>query len=194
MKNINSGANITVNTGSDVHLYLLLPSITLQKNFGKIIYCLCLMIQPPSQTRGLREIEFLSKLMDSKFRVPGTDIRFGLDSIIGLIPVAGDLSTFAISGYMVIILARNGASGFLLARMILNILIDALVGMIPFLGDLFDVAFKANMRNLRLMQEHYVEGRHRGSAWKLIIPVLIVLFLVVGGIMWLGYKLLSGLF
>lgn len=152
------------------------------------------MIQPPSNKRGLREIEFLAKLMDSRFRVPGTDIRFGLDSIIGLIPVAGDLSTFAVSGYMLLILARNGASGFLLARMILNILVDAAVGMIPFLGDLFDVAFKANMRNLRLMQEHYVEGRHRGSAWKLIIPVLIVLFLIAAGIMWLGYKLLSGLF
>ncbi|HEX8676694.1 MAG TPA: DUF4112 domain-containing protein [Segetibacter sp.] len=152
------------------------------------------MIQPRSNKRGLREIEFLAKLMDSKFRVPGTDIRFGLDAIIGLIPVAGDLSTLAVSGYMLLILARNGASGFLLARMVLNVLIDTVVGMIPFLGDVFDVAFKANMRNLRLMQEHYIEGRHRGSAWKLIIPVLIVLFLMVAGLMWLGYKLLSNLF
>ena len=152
------------------------------------------MIQPSSDKRGLREIQFLAKLMDSRFRVPGTDIRFGLDAIIGLIPVAGDLSTLVISGYMLLILARNGASGFLLARMVLNVLIDAVVGVIPFLGDLFDVAFKANMRNLRLMEEHYAEGRHRGSAWKLIIPVLIILFLIVAGIMWLGYKLLSNLF
>lgn len=152
------------------------------------------MIQPSSDRTGLRQVEFLAKLMDSRFRVPGTDIRFGLDGIIGLVPVAGDLSTLVISGYMLLILARNGASGFLLARMVLNVLIDAVVGMIPFLGDLFDVAFKANMRNLRLMQEHYAEGRHRGSAWKLIIPILIVLFLIVAGIMWLGYKLLSGLF
>ena len=152
------------------------------------------MIQPTSQKRAIKEIEFLGKLMDSQFRIPGTDIRFGLDAIIGLIPVAGDLSTLAVSGYMLLILARNGASGFLLARMIMNVLIDALVGMIPFLGDLFDVAFKANMRNLRLMQEHYIEGRHRGTAWKLIIPVLIVLFLMVAGIMLLGYKLLSNLF
>lgn len=152
------------------------------------------MMQRSADKRGLREIEFLAKLMDSRFRVPGTDIRFGLDAIIGLIPVAGDLSTLAVSGYMLLILARNGASGFLLARMVLNVLIDTVVGMIPFLGDVFDVAFKANMRNLRLMQEHYAEGRHRGSAWKLIIPVLIVLFLMVAGIMWLGYKLLSNLF
>jgi hypothetical protein len=70
------------------------------------------MIQPSSDKRGLREIQFLAKLMDSRFRVPGTDIRFGLDAIIGLIPVAGDLSTLAVSGYMLLILARNGASGF----------------------------------------------------------------------------------
>ena len=152
------------------------------------------MIQPAAQNKGLREVEFLAKLLDSQFRVPGTNFRFGLDAIFGLIPVAGDLSTFAMSGYMLVILARNGASGFLLARMIFNILIDAVVGMIPFLGDLFDITFKANMRNLRLMQEHYKEGRHRGSAWKLIIPVLIVLFLVLAGIIWLGYKLLAALF
>ncbi len=95
---------------------------------------------------------------------------------------------------MLVILARNGASGFLLARMVLNILLDAVIGMIPFLGDHFDVAFKANMRNLRLMQKHYIEGRQRGSAWKLIIPVLIVLFLVLAGITWLGYRLISAMF
>ncbi|MEJ7679338.1 MAG: DUF4112 domain-containing protein [Segetibacter sp.] len=90
------------------------------------------MTQPSSQNRGLKQVEFLAKLMDSRFRVPGTNFRFGLDGIIGLIPVAGDLSTFAISGYMLVILARNGAGGFLLARMTLNILIDAVIGMIPF--------------------------------------------------------------
>lgn len=107
-----------------------------------------------------KNIERLSKLMDSQFRIPGTHIRFGLDGLIGLIPGAGDLTTFFISGYMVSILAKNGASGFVLARMIFNILIDALVGSIPILGDIFDVAFKANQKNLRLMREHYHEGRH----------------------------------
>lgn len=152
------------------------------------------MKQATLNTKGLKEFAFLAKLMDSQFRVPGTNIRFGLDAIIGLVPVAGDLSTMAISGYMLILLARNGASGFLLARMLLNVVVDAIVGSIPLLGDLFDVGFKANLRNLRLMQEHYVEGRHRGSAWKLIIPVLLLLFLFVAGIMWLMYKLISGLF
>ena len=144
--------------------------------------------------RGLKQLNYLAKLMDAQFRVPGTNFRFGLDGIIGLIPGAGDLSTFAVSGYMVWVMANNGASGLVLARMTFNILIDAIVGAIPILGDLFDVAFKANMRNMRLMQQHYEEGRHRGSAWKLIVPVLIVVFLVIVFIIWATYKLLASLF
>jgi len=149
--------------------------------------------QQPGQ-RGLKQLGRLAKFMDAQFRIPGTDIRFGLDGIIGLIPGAGDLSTFAVSGYMLWIMANNGASGFVLARMTLNILIDALIGSIPILGDIFDIAFKANMRNMRLMQEHYEEGRHRGSAWKVIIPVLVVLFLIIIGIIWVIYKLIASIF
>src|SRR6187200_2266810 len=94
-----------------------------------------------SQPQGLRKLGRLAKLLDAQFRIPGTDIRFGLDGLIGLIPGAGDLSTFAVSGYMLWVMANNGASGFVLARMTLNILIDALIGSIPILGDIFDIAF-----------------------------------------------------
>ena len=132
--------------------------------------------------------------MDAQFRIPGTNFRFGLDGLIGLIPGAGDLSTFAVSGYMLWVMANNGASGFVLARMVVNVLIDALIGSIPFIGDLFDIAFKANLRNMRLMQEHYQEGRHRGSAWKMIVPVLVILFLIIAGIILLTYKLLASIF
>jgi hypothetical protein len=146
-----------------------------------------------SANPALRQIESLAKLMDSQFKVPGTNMRFGLDGIIGLIPGAGDMSTFAVSSYMLWIMANNGASGYVMARMVLNVLIDAIVGMIPLLGDLFDFAFKANMRNMRLMQQHYKEGRHRGSAWKVILPVILVLFAIIIFIIWLGYKLISWL-
>ena len=142
----------------------------------------------------LKQLDLLARLLDAQFRVPGTQIRFGLDAIIGLIPGVGDLSTFAVSGYMLIIMSRNGASGFVIARMLLNILIDALFGLIPILGDLFDVAFKANMRNMRLMREHYVEGRHKGGAWKVIVPVLVLLLIILIGIFWLVYKLFEWLF
>ncbi len=147
-----------------------------------------------TQQRRLKELDKLAKLLDAQFKIPGTNIRFGLDALIGLIPGVGDLSTFAVSGYMLWIMANNGASGFLLARMVMNILVDAIVGMVPLLGDIFDVAFKANIRNMRLMHEHYTEGRHKGSAWKVIIPVLIILFIIIIGIIWLTYKLFFALF
>ena len=141
-----------------------------------------------------RHMDFLARLMDSQFRVPGTNFRFGLDAVIGLIPGAGDLSTFAISSYMLVVMAKNGASGYVLARMVVNVLIDAIFGMIPIIGDLFDIGFKANMRNMRLMHEYYQEGRHRGSAWRVIVPVVIILFFVVAGMIWLGYKLVVYLY
>lgn len=144
--------------------------------------------------QGLRQLERLAKLMDAQFKVPGTDFRFGLDGLLGLIPGAGDLSTFAVSGYMLWIMAHNGASGYILARMVLNVLVDAIVGAIPFLGDIFDFAFKANMRNMRLMQQHYQEGRHRGSAWRVIVPVLVVLFLIIVALIWASWQLVAALF
>lgn len=142
-----------------------------------------------NQSSAISNLELLAKLMDSQFRIPGTNIRFGLDALLGLIPGAGDFGTFLVSGYMVLVLAQNGASGFVLARMTLNILIDALFGSVPVLGDIFDVAFKANQRNTTLMREHYVEGRHKGSAWKVIVPVLLILLLFVAAIAWLSYKI-----
>jgi hypothetical protein len=151
-------------------------------------------MQNAAALRDLKDAERLAKLMDSQFRIPGTGFRFGLDGLIGLIPGAGDLSTFAVSAYMLMIMAKNGASGFVLARMIFNVLLDAAIGTIPVLGDLFDIAFKANLRNLKLMQQHYRQGRHRGSAWKLIIPVLVILLLLVIGFIWLAYKLIASLF
>jgi len=90
---------------------------------------------------AIKNLDFLAKLMDSQFRIPGTNIRFGLDALIGLVPGAGDIAGFLISGYIIAVLAKNGASGFVLARITLNIFIDSLVGSIPILGDLFDVSF-----------------------------------------------------
>ena len=141
-----------------------------------------------TKSSELRSVEALAKLMDSQFQIPGTQIRFGLDPLIGLIPGLGDFTGLLVSGYMIMICARNGASGFLMARMTLNILIDALIGSIPLIGDFFDFAYKANRRNFKLMQQHYVEGRHKGGAWKLVVPLLVLLFLVIAGLAWCSYK------
>lgn len=143
---------------------------------------------------AILNLEILAKLMDSQFKIPGTNIRFGLDSLIGLVPGAGDIGTFLVSGYMLSVLAKNGASGFVLARMTLNIFIDAILGAIPLLGDVFDVFFKANQRNMQLMREHYVDGRHRGGAWKIVVPVLLVVLMAIVGLAWISYKFIAWLF
>jgi hypothetical protein len=147
-----------------------------------------------NENRALAEMDSLAKLMDAQFKIPGTNIRFGLDALIGLVPGAGDFATFLVSGYMMLTLAKNGASGFVLARMGLNVIIDSLIGAIPILGDVFDVTFRANTRNMKLMHEHFVEGRHRGSAWKVIIPILFLLLVIICGIAYLAYKLFIWLY
>jgi len=144
--------------------------------------------------KALKQVAFLGKLMDNQFSIPGTNFRFGLDPIIGLLPGAGDLATFAISSYMLTIMAKNGASGYLLARMALNVLVDTAIGSIPFIGDVFDFAYKSNAKNVRLMQQHFQEGRHRGSAWKVIIPILLLVMLCMAGVVWGIWKLLAMLF
>lgn len=140
---------------------------------------------------GLNNYEKFADWMDSRFRIPGTNVRFGLDALIGLIPGAGDFAGFLLSALMVLAMAGSGASGFVVARMMLNIIVDALIGSIPILGDLFDVAFKANQRNLRLMREHYTEGKHRGSALKLVIPLLLLIILLLAGVAWLAYSVVK---
>ena len=147
-----------------------------------------------TNNKALNDLDKLARLMDNQFRIPGTQVRFGLDSIMGLVPGVGDLSSLAISGYMLVVMMRNGASGFLLARMVLNVLVDATIGAIPLIGDLFDIAFKANTKNMRLMRQHYAEGRHQGGAWKLIIPVVLVILLFFAGLAWLLVKFFSWLF
>ena len=147
-----------------------------------------------AEASPVTNLERLAKLMDSQFRLPGTNIKFGLDALIGLIPGIGDFATFIISGMMLSALAKNGASGFVLARMTVNIILDALIGSIPILGDIFDVGFKANERNLKLMREHYFEGRHKGSALKVIIPLLLFLLIILSCVTWLSYKFITWLF
>ncbi|MES2430847.1 MAG: DUF4112 domain-containing protein [Bacteroidota bacterium] len=142
---------------------------------------------------SLKNIEWLVRLMDSQFKIPGTNIRFGLDALIGLIPGMGDLSTFIVSAIMLSTFAKNGASSYVLARMSVNILIDALIGAIPILGDIFDVAFRANEKNLKLMKEHSTQGKHQGSALKVVIPLILFLAVIIGCIIWLSYKFISWL-
>lgn len=101
----------------------------------------------------IRRLESIADLLDSRFRIPGTDIRFGLDALLGLIPGIGDGVSLLPALYLMMEAKKLGASKFLLTRMAMNVGIDWLVGTIPLLGDIFDVGFKANRRNIKLLRD-----------------------------------------
>jgi hypothetical protein len=105
-------------------------------------------------TRGAQPDGNLAWLMDDAFRIPGTSYRIGLDGIVGLVPGIGDFATLLVGAIFLQEARRLGASRWTQARMCGNYAIDFLVGVIPLVGDLFDFGFKANRRNLRLLQQH----------------------------------------
>jgi len=98
----------------------------------------------------LASLEWLADFLDSRFRIPGTNIRFGIDPLIGLLPVAGDAVGAAFSLYIVARLSKLGLSHWTKLRMLLNIALDFFAGSVPVAGDAFDVAFKANRKNVAL--------------------------------------------
>ena len=97
--------------------------------------------------------------LDEAFRVPGTRLRVGLDPILGLVPGLGDMAGAIMGVWILVEAAGLGASRATLVRMAVNIGIDALVGAVPLLGDLFDVGWKANRRNLELLDRHAADAR-----------------------------------
>ena len=140
----------------------------------------------------LQRIEKITRLMDSSFRIPGTNIRFGLDPILGLFPFAGDLIAYGISSVLVLAMVRKGASGKVVLKMIGNITLDYIISNIPILGYIIDFGYKANERNLKLMHEHFDGGKHQGSGWKYLLLILLTLLsitIVLAVIIWvvLGY-------
>jgi hypothetical protein len=141
----------------------------------------------------LRWVERVARLMDSQFRLPGTRFRFGLDPLLGLVPLVGDLSSTVVSVALLLTMMRYGASGAVAVRMALNILIDSVIGAIPLLGNVFDFAYKSNERNVALLRRHYAEGRHRGSGKGLVALVLLLFLAVTGLIAWGSFALLHGL-
>src|SRR4051812_25809080 len=105
-----------------------------------------------TREQRLARIDALAKLLDVAFIVPGTNIRYGIDGLIGLIPVVGDLITTAISLWLVREARALGAPWHLTARMLGNVALDGVVGIVPLAGDAFDVMFRANVRNVRMLR------------------------------------------
>lgn len=102
----------------------------------------------------LARVTALAHVMDQAVTIPGTNVRMGLDAALGLVPVIGDLISQAIASYIIWEARRLGVPRLTIVRMVANSAIDTVVGAVPLAGDLFDVAYKANMKNLRLLQHH----------------------------------------
>ena len=107
---------------------------------------------PLTREQRLARLEALAKLLDIAFILPGTNIRYGIDGLIGLIPVVGDIITTAISLWLVREARALGAPWHITARMLANVAVDGVVGIVPLAGDAFDVMFRANVRNVRLLR------------------------------------------
>ena len=103
----------------------------------------------------LARLRRLAWLVDAAFRLPGTRFRFGLNSLIGLTPAAGDAVLAAVSLYIVWEARALGVPKDKLARMMANVGVEAVAGVVPILGDLFDMTFKANLRNLAIIEDHF---------------------------------------
>lgn len=146
------------------------------------------------RSEKLKWVDHVTKLMDNQFRFPGTNWRFGLDPLLGLLPVVGDLASFGVSAMLILTMARHGASGKLVALMLLNVGVDVLIGSIPILGNIFDFAFKANDRNVRLLRAHYEEGRYQGSGKGIVIGVIIGLVVISILLLWALWEIMAYLY
>jgi hypothetical protein len=144
------------------------------------------VLPPEEEQRNRSELESLFRLvalfMDNLVRVPGTNFRFGLDPLLGLLPGFGDTGSALISAMALINAARRGLPKILLARMSLNILINEAIGIIPIVGDAFSFWFKSNARNYELLRRHAAAPRpSTRSDWIFVGLVLgaLVLILIV---------------
>ena len=146
---------------------------------------------PESGNEDLARLDTLATLLDNRFRIPGTNIRFGLDGLIGLVPYLGDIAGFAISGVLFSVMLKRGAGPLILIRMMGNFMLDAIVGIIPFFGDLFDFGFKANRRNVDLLKQYYAEDTPKPSVRGSVIFLIVLFFVFLAGLVWLTGWLLA---
>lgn len=143
---------------------------------------------PAARSSKTADLDALATLTDSAFRIPGLNIRFGLDSIIGLIPGLGDIITTLMSLYVLAAGVRYGVPRATMARMGLNVAVDAIVGAIPLVGDLFDVFWKANEKNVALIRRHVNAPLHdktrfqRRDKWFVVIAAVILLAILAGAV------------
>lgn len=148
--------------------------------------------------RDLERLRRIAALLDSRFRVPGTNIRFGLDPILSLIPGLGDLTSPLFALALIVQGLRQRVPKIVLTRMMLNALVDAVIGAVPIAGTIGDVFFRANLMNLRLLERHAHPGRPPETGDYVFVfamaAVCGLLVAIPAGIgIWLTYKFLHWL-
>lgn len=146
----------------------------------------------------LEHLRGLSKALDGAVTIPGTRVRVGLDPLIGLVPVVGDWIGAGLSAYFVVRAAGLGVSAATGMRMLANLAVDTMVGTVPVLGDIFDLGFRANQRNLALLEDHLRDPARRRAADRVALAVIAVgaVGIVVGALAlmaWLVTRLAAGL-
>ncbi len=148
-------------------------------------------IEYPANPR-LARMRALTRLLDTAFQLPG-GFRIGIDPIIGLVPGIGDVIATTLSVWLVYDATRLGIRKRTIARMVLNIMIEAAIGAVPVIGDFIDAAWKANVRNMRLVEAHYHPTMKERPLWALIAVVGGTLFLVYGTLFAAFYLLMTWL-
>ena len=121
--------------------------------------------RPRSRQERIARIDALATLLDTALVIPGTQIRFGLDALIGLVPGIGDVITTVMSLFIVNEARALGAPPLRVARMLANVALDGVVGAVPLVGDVFDVAFRANRRNMALLRAHLDQVEGPRASW-----------------------------
>ena len=149
----------------------------------------------PSHVASLRRLRRISHLLDNAIPIPGTKYRIGLDPILGLIPGGGDLISSIFAGYVVFKSAQMGVPQETLVKMATNIVFDTVAGTVPVAGDLLDVAWKANVKNIDLLDAHLGSPEQGKKAdWLFVAALLLGLMLIVGGVIFLSVMLFAWVF
>jgi len=144
-------------------------------------------------SRRLERMRALSRLLDTQFQLPG-GFRVGIDPFIGLIPGVGDIIASSLSIWLLYDAARLGIQKRYLAIMVFNVVVEAAVGTFPILGNVIDAVWKANIRNMRLVEKHYRPGMQERPLWKLITFLFSTLIIVYGTIAFALFVLFSWLY
>jgi hypothetical protein len=133
----------------------------------------------PAEPPRHEQLRRWAVLLDSVFKVPGLPVRFGLDAILGLVPGLGELTTPFFTVALLVTGVRMRVPAVVLARMVLNAAVDAIAGLVPIIGDLFDIGWKANQRNLDLLERHMVPGTPPTRADRWIVAAGVALIALV---------------